>query len=277
MISCLLPAWCAAALIEEVVQIPVEVKNKHRRTYQQWITVTVFRDDAREKSPFMILNHGRAVNANGRAKLGRARYSANSAYFTRQGFAVFVLTRIGYGVSGGADVEDTGVCNHKDYPPGYEAAVAQSVAVIDYAKSRRYVDENRGIVLGQSYGGTTAVALAAKKIDGVLGAVNFAGGGGGNPETRPGNPCAEPQLRDLFANYGKTARAPTLWLYSENDRYWGPDYPQRWFAAFRAAGGVGKFAQLAAYGKDGHGSFTSNPNAWKPHFEAFIQSIGFAD
>ena len=82
-------------------------------------------------------------------------------------------------------------------------------------------------------------------------------------------------LGKLFAGYGKTARIPTLWLYSENDQYFGKDHPQQWFKGFVAAGGEGKFVQLPAHGKDGHGSFTSNPRAWKPAFEEFLRGNGF--
>jgi dienelactone hydrolase len=274
-------AWLCAfdaqgALVEETVQIPVEVKGVSWIAHRQSITLTIFRDDGLGKSPFLILNHGRAVNASGREKLGRARYSENSAYFVGKGFAVFVPTRVGYGVTGGPDVEDTGACNRKNYLPAFEAAAAQSIAVIEYAKSKSYVDGNRGIVLGQSFGGATAVALAARNIDGVLGAINFAGGGGGNPDTSPGNPCAEYLLRELFADYGKKARTPMLWLYSQNDKYFGNEYPPLWCDAFKKEGGVAQYVQLPAHGKDGHGSFTSNPNAWKPHVEPFLKSIGFS-
>lgn len=264
------------ALVEEIVQIPVEVTDMHWRTHRQSMTLTIFRDDGSPKSPFLILNHGRAVSVSGRAKMERARYSAVSAYFVGKGFTVFVPTRIGYGVTGGPDVENSGACDRKNYLPGYEAAAAQSMAAVEYAKSRGDVDANRGIVLGQSFGGVIAVALAARNIGGVLGAINFAGGGGGDPETRPGEPCSEYHLKELFADYGKKARTPMLWLYSQNDRYFGSEYPPRWFDAFKKQGGVAQYVQLPAHGKDGHGSFTSNPNAWKPHVEEFLKSIGFS-
>ncbi|MEW6334974.1 MAG: alpha/beta fold hydrolase [Thermodesulfobacteriota bacterium] len=264
------------ALVEEIAQVPVEVTDMHWRTHRQTITLTVFRDDSPGKSPFLILHHGRAVSPSGRAKLERARYAAISSYFVGKGFAVFVPTRIGYGATGGPDVEYSGACDRKNYVPGYEAGADQSLAVIEYAKSRSYVDAHRGIVLGQSFGGVIAVALAARNIGGVLGAINFAGGGGGDPETRPGEPCSEYQLKELFADYGKKARTPMLWLYSENDRYFGSEYPPRWFDAFKKQGGVAQYIQLPAHGKDGHGSFTSNPNAWKPHVKEFLKSLGLS-
>ena len=263
-----------AALHEDIVQITVEVLDEHRNVHQQGITVTIFRDDTREKSPFLILNHGRAGTAEERLKLGRARYVANAQYFVTRGFAVFVPTRVGYGVSGGPDVEDTGACNNRDYPRGFEAAAAQSLAVLAYAKRQPYVDGTRGALIGQSFGGATTVALAAKNLDGVKAAINFAGGSGGNPTGRPENPCSPALLGRTYAEYGKTAKSPTLWLYSENDRYWGKVYPQEWFARYTGQGGIAQFIQLPPSGRDGHSSFTANPAAWKPHVESFMKSVG---
>lgn len=260
----------SAAPVEEVVQIPVEVADRFGRTHQQAITVTIFRDDAREQSPWLLINHGRSGTAEGRAQLGRARYSANSAYFVHLGFAVFVPTRMGYGITGGPDVENTGPCEQRDHARGFAAAAAQSVAVIAFARMRPYVTSAPGVIVGQSYGGATATALAARNLEGVAAALNFAGGSGGNPRTRPGNPCSEAALAQVFADYGRTARTPMLWLYSENDRFWGPEHPKHWFERFTASGGRAEYIQLPAVGDDGHGSFTRNAAAWKPHVERFL-------
>lgn len=143
--------------------------------------------------------------------------------------------------------------------------------MIDYAKSLGYVDPTGGLVVGQSYGGTTAIALAAKAVPGVMGAVNFAGGGGGNPRVHPQRPCREDMLAELFADYGRTARMPTLWLYSENDMYFGARLPKGWFDGFVRRGGQGRFVTLPPHGEDGHSSFTRNPEAWRPHFERFLR------
>jgi dienelactone hydrolase len=265
-----------AALVEEIVQVPVEARDRAGRPHRQAITLTVFRDDAREKSPFLLLNHGRAGTAADREKLGRARYTENARWLVGHGFAVFVPTRVGYGVTGGPDLENSGACNRKDFLPGFEAAVAQSLAVLEYAKARPYVDATSGVLVGQSYGGATTVALAAKNIDGVKGAINFAGGSGGDPLKRPDSPCSEPLLAQALAGYGKTAKTPMLWLYSENDKYWGKDYPRNWFGDFTAQGGIARFVQLPAHGDNGHGSFSSNPGAWRPHVDEFLVSLGFA-
>jgi dienelactone hydrolase len=265
-----------AAVVEEVVQLPVSIKDAAGGERRYDMTLTVFRDDARDKSPFLILNHGRAGTAAARARLGRARYRANSGYFVDRGFAVFVPTRLGYGVSGGPDLEDSGPCERRDFAPGFEAAADQSAAVIDYAKAQAFVDPNRGLLVGQSYGGATTLAIMARNIEGILGGINFAGGSGGRPERRPGDPCSPAELGRVLAGYGASIRRPTLWLYAQNDLYWGPSQPRRWFEGFRAAGGAGAFVRLPAYGSDGHASFVAHPSAWRPHVEGFMSSLGLS-
>jgi dienelactone hydrolase len=268
----------AAKIVEEVIDLPVEVKDMYGHTFKQTIKVTLFFENTKSSlSPFIVLNHGRSAYDAGRAKMGRARYTEQAKYFVSKGFVVLVPTRVGYGVSGGEDVEYSGKCEFRDYPPAYEAAAQQTLRVIEYAKTLVYVNPKIGIVIGQSFGGATAIAIAAKNPPEILAAINFAGGGGGNPDTRPQNPCSESMLKKLFANYGITARIPTLWLYSENDKYFGTGKPHDWFNAFTENGGKGKFVRLpplpAELGPDGHATFTRNPSVWRPHVEEFIRSL----
>jgi dienelactone hydrolase len=267
------PDAARAAIIEETVDLPVVVTTGRGDVVERRIMVTIVRDDTVARAPFLLLNHGRAVDSAGRASLTPAiTYHANARYLVGRGFAVFIPVRIGYGASGGPDIENGGACAAKQFPPVYEAAAEQGLAVIAFAKKQRYVDPARGVVVGQSFGGATAIALASKNVAGVLAAVNFAGGGGGDPDTRPENPCGGDRMARLFASYGATSRIPTLWLYSTNDRYWGPTWPHTWFDAFVARGGSGRFVELPPYKSNGHPSFIGNPGAWKPQFEAFLQS-----
>lgn len=265
----------AAALVEEVIDVPVRVKTISAREVSQSIVVTVFRDDSRDKAPYLVLNHGRPANSAQFAKMGRQRYADNSRYFVELGFVVLVPTRAGYGESGGeVDVEYSGPCNNRNFA-GVAAAMAdQTVAIIKTARELPYVDLTRGMVAGQSFGGMATMALSARPLPGLLGAANFAGGGGGNPATRPGDPCSSARLTELYRSLGGQSRVPTLWLYSENDQFWGEELPREWFAAFTGAGGRGRFVPLPPYKNDGHGIFSGNPAAWKPAFEQFVREIG---
>jgi len=264
-----------AAIVEDILDVPVSVRTIYGQEVSQTIKVTVFRDAQRAKAPYLILNHGRPASADGFASMKRQRYSENSRYFVSRGFVVFVPTRIGYGDSGGPDVEYSGRCDSREFAPAFSVAADQTVAIQRMASSLPYVDASRGIAVGQSFGGMTSIAVAARGLPGLAGAVNFAGGSGGSPRDRPENPCSASRLAELYKDYGATTKVPTLWLYSRNDRYWGADLPRKWFDGFVRAGGNARFVQLPPFRDDGHGIFSGNPGAWKPAFEEYVRSIGF--
>lgn len=268
-------AACAQEVAERVVRIPVKVTNAYGKVIERDITVTIFEVSGRAMYPLLVLNHGRPADDAGRVKMGRVRYSEVSRWFASLGYSVWVPTRIGYGVSRtDEDPEYTGTCNRKRYEPGYAVAAEQTLQVIEQAKRNAGIDGRRVVVVGQSFGGTTSVALAARNPPGLAAAINFAGGGGGNPETRPGEPCAPELLRDLFEGYGKTSRVPTLWVYTENDKWMGSRYTKTWFEAFRSNGGIGEFVMHPPHGEDGHSLFTRGFALWRPIVERFLGGIG---
>lgn len=275
------PASTQAVVTETILRLPAQVRDAYGKGIEHDIVVTVFSpapvgDAAAPVAPrpLAILLHGRAPQASQRASFGRATYRTTAHWLVTQGFIVGVPTRIGYGVTGGDDVEETGGCETKNYPPGYQAAADQALVALRALQLRPDADREHAVVIGQSYGGATAIALAAMNPPGVVAAINFAGGGGGNPETRPGRPCAPQRLERMFARYGETARMPTLWIYTENDLYMGPDYPREWHQAFARAGGTGAFVQLPPFGKDGHTLFSQGPEIWRPLVLRFLQQQG---
>ena len=270
----LLLAWSVAqsAVVEEVIDMPIHVKNRFGLGDPQTMKVVIWRDDAvATPQPFVVLNHGRSNQ--GRTTMQLARYPAQSKYFVAKGFAVFVPTRVGYGPTGGPDVDDEESCNNPQYSYAFDVASFQVQKVVELAKTMGYVNGEKGIVVGLSYGGATAIAAAARGIPGVVGAINFAGGGGGRPSTSPMNPCRTDLLEGVFAGYGKTASVPTIWLYSENDQYFGTKFPKRWTDAFVKNGGKAEFVELPPFGQDGHASFVTNMKVWKPFVDRFLQTL----
>jgi len=277
LLFALLAPWLAAAhaseITERVVKVPVKFDDMYRKTIAREITVTVFEERGRAPYPLLVLNHGRAINQAGRQRYGRVRLSEASKYFASLGYSVWVPTRIGYGVSGtDEDPEYSGECGNKDYPPAYAAATEQALQVIDYAGRQPGIDGSRIVAVGQSFGGSMSIALASRPPQGLLAAINFAGGGGGNPDTRPGNPCEPYKLAEMFAGYGRSSRIPTLWIYTENDRYAGPRHTRQWYEVFRAQGGVGEFVLLPPFGDDGHMLFSRGFAIWKPIVDGFLRA-----
>ncbi|MGC4062543.1 MAG: dienelactone hydrolase family protein [Aquabacterium sp.] len=271
-----LTVGCAhAKIVEDIVDVPVTVRGSARQEVSQSIKLTIFRDDSVGKAPYLVLNHGRPADVADFPKMGRQRFSANSRYFVSLGFVVLVPTRVGYGEMGGPDVEYSGQCNRKNFAPAVTAAADQTIQILQAASKLAFVDVSRGLVVGQSFGGLTAISLASRDVPGLKGAVNFSGGSGGNPVERPEHPCSPDELTRVYERYGKEAKVPTLWLYSENDQFWGPALPRQWFDGYTSAGGKGRFIPLPSYQDNGHGIFTGNPDAWKAAFEAFAHSVGF--
>ena len=267
-----------ARIIEEIIEVPVSVSNSNfsnNPKFEQKITVTIWRDDSVKKSPYLLFSHGRAGTDQERGKFGRSSEKRNSEYFVSKGFAVILPTRIGYGVSGGPDADYSGACGNKNYLEARKVAIDQSKQVLNHVFDFSYIDRTKGIVVGQSVGGFTTIGLSAENIPGLKGAINFAGGDGGDPIKSAEKPCGDYLIKDTFVNYGASNKAPTLWLYSVNDKFWGEQLPKDWFAAFQKAGGKGQFISLPAYKEDGHSIFRGDLNAWKNDFEKFIKEIGF--
>ena len=267
-----------ARIIEEIIEVPVSVSNSNFTNspkFEQKITVTIWRDDAIKKAPYLLFSHGRAGTDQERAKFGRSSEKRNSEYFVSKGFTVILPTRMGYGVTGGPDTDYSGACSSKNYLEARKAAIDQSKQVLNHVLDFSYIDKSKGIVVGQSVGGFTTIGLSAENVPGLKGAINFAGGDGGDPKQFPERPCSEHLIKDTFAKYGALNKVPTLWLYSVNDKFWGEQLPKDWFAAFQKAGGKGQFISLPAYKEDGHSIFRGDLNAWKNGFEKFIKEVGF--
>jgi len=268
-----------ARIIEEIIEVPVSVSNSNftnNPKFEQKITVTIWRDDSIKKAPYLLFSHGRAGTDQERGKFGRSSERRNSEYFVSKGFTVILPTRIGYGISGGPDAEFSGgSCQNRNYAESVKVVADQSKQVLNHVFDFSYIDRSKGIVVGQSAGGISSIGLSAENISGLKGAINFAGGNGGDPVNQSGKPCAEFALKETFTKYGAGNKVPTLWLYSVNDKYWGEQLPKDWFAAFEKAGGKGKFISLPAYKEDGHSIFRGDLNAWKNDFEKFIKEIGF--
>jgi dienelactone hydrolase len=284
LVRILMAFACAAALappaqaklVEEVVAVPVSLRTAYGRSLQRNMVVTVFYDDAKPRPyPVAVIGHGRAGTAQGRVNVARARYEENARWLAQLGFIVAIPTRVGYGETGGEDVETApGNCDGRDYRPGFAAAADQLQAALAMLRARPDAAQDRGVVMGQSFGGAATVALAARNPPGIQLALNFAGGAGADPVGAPERPCSPAQLQRAFALYGTTARIPTLWLYTENDRSFGQRYPREWFESFRGVGGRGEFVVLPALGDDGHRAFTEAPHSWQPQVLDAMRQLG---
>jgi pimeloyl-ACP methyl ester carboxylesterase len=69
------------------------------------------------------------------------------------------------------------------------------------------------------------------------------------------------------------ARVPALFVYSVNDRFFGPDLAKRMHEAYVRSGGNAEFVAAPATGLDGHGYFARRMDDWSPRVEAFLKKV----
>jgi hypothetical protein len=122
----------------------------------------------------------------------------------------------------------------------------------------------------------TAAFVATKPQESVVAYINFAGGVGGNPTLSPGRSCSPDRVGDFFASLGANTNLPNLWIYAENDLFWGSQAPKDWHAAFTATSkGPTTFAMTSpVVGSDGHSLIFVGKEHWQPHVETFLSRLG---
>lgn len=280
-LAALLALTCAASraadqlapdLGEKIVKLPVTLPDGSRQS----MTLTVFRPSQPGPHPLALISHGRSPSKDERAKLPRQRQETAARYFVRKGFVVLVPTRIGYGDSAARlDPENMGACQHPNYRSALTPQINEIQAALDYGRKLPDVDPSRIVLMGVSVGGMGVVAAAAHNPPGVVTAINFAGGHGGNPQAHGGAPCDPEQLRRAYAEFGQHARMPMLWLYARNDSFFGPAYSQAWAKAYRDAGGKLDFRLLPPYSDDGHKLYSQGTDIWMPQVDAYLAKFGF--
>jgi dienelactone hydrolase len=269
------PAQLAADLNEAIAKVKVTVQPIFGDPRSGEMIVSHFKPTGDGPFPAVVMQHGRGTD---RATPGRWRYLNIVRYWTRRGFAVFVPTRLGYGETGlEPDPEETGSCNAKRYEIAAASVSVQARAAVEFAAAQSWVDKSKVILMGQSMGGFATIAAMEQKIPGVIAGINFAGGGGGDPVARRENPCGAFQLGNLFGNAGKAnaGTTPMLWVYAENDLYWGPSLPKKWHEAYVSAGGKAQLATLPPVGTDGHAMIGTGFALWRPVVDQFIATLGF--
>lgn len=240
------------------------------------IVVTSFRPDGKGPFPWIVLSHGTAPNVEANRALGRYRPLNPVREWVRRGYAVLVPVRRGYGASGGEHFGDAyGSCSRPDFRRAGEGAALDLLATVDWAKGQPDLDAKRWLLIGQSAGGFASIHAASKRPDGLVAVLAFSPGRGGDPDKRPGEPCASDRMADLFASIAPHVAVPVLWFYAGNDEYIGPRVQKLWFESFRSAGGRGELVTVPTFReRRGHGVFPSSAGTpiWTAAVSSFFRS-----
>jgi len=251
-------------LVQEEIRIPAGRYS---------IAATILRPEGAGPFGAVILNHGTPGSASGRASESAELLIHSAAVFARRGYVVVLPLRRGFGATGGDFAEDPGTCANPDYRKGEQAAAEDVMAAYEYARARPYVDGNRMILAGQSAGGIVSMyAAGTRNPQGLVAVLSFAAGRGGNPDFRPGVPCAVEPVARLLESVGKNVKAPVLLHYAENDLYFNAQTSRHWYERFAASGARAEYVLQPAFGRDGHYIFseTLGVRYWLPAVEQFL-------
>jgi dienelactone hydrolase len=257
-------------LVQEEVRIPA-ANGRYS------IAATILRPEGAGPYGAVVLNHGTPGSASGRAKESADLLIQSAAVFARRGYVVVLPLRRGFGATGGEFAEDPGTCANPDYRKGEQNASDDVMAAYDFTRALPYVDGSRMILAGQSAGGIVSMVTAGtRNPEGLVAVLSFAAGRGGNPDFRPGVPCAIEPVAQLLESVGRNVRVPVLLHYAENDLYFNARTSRLWFERFSAAGARAEYVLQPAFGRDGHYIFseTLGVRYWLPAVEQFLGKHG---
>ncbi|UGY15754.1 alpha/beta hydrolase [Bradyrhizobium septentrionale] len=238
----LLPGLIAAPML-----LPVRISGK-----DMTLDSYVIRPDRPGRFPLVIMTHGTPGGGEGFfdriARRTPISFNVAAVALAQRGYATLSIMRRGFGRSGGGYSE--GLPAPCDYTSGVRIGADDVIAALAVARNEPWVDADHILLFGHSTGGLTMLAAAERNPAGVVGILNF--DGGYHSFAGPGQPCGADRLVDTAATLGRTVHVPALWLYAENDQFYGPDLARQMFAAYTSGGAPARLQILPPFGKNGH-------------------------
>lgn len=235
----------------------------------------LFRPKGEGPFPLALINHGSSEDARERKRQRLAEFPYLSHWLVERGYAVLLPQRPGHGATGGSYIEGQGWCGGPDYVAAAQGTALSIAAAYRYMHEQDFIAASGTIVIGNSAGGWGGLAFAGDAPAGVAGVVNFVGGRGGRDQNRANNNCAPDRLVEAAGALGAASKLPTLWLYAENDTFFGPELSRRMAEAFAAAGGRAEYHLLPPVRGDGHALMSTEGDeaSWAPVLAKFLTRL----
>jgi dienelactone hydrolase len=274
--------WLALglAIVAEAAPSPLAVENSFLSVDIDGkpfrLQAMIVKEAARTgRLPVALITHGQSNDLAERLKVDPASYIFVAREFARRGWLAVVVARRGFGKSTGSSPYALQACRRGDYGATFKPQIDDMAAALQAVARRADADANRVVGFGTSVGGVVMLGLAARAPQGLRAVVNMSGGALSFPA--PGADqsasCWPEHLPPLFAEYAKTSRVPTLWLYAENDSFFPADYVRQLQAAYVAAGGLSDFYLFPPLKGDGHNLYSLHDGMqhWIPTLDAFLR------
>jgi dienelactone hydrolase len=224
--------------------------------------------------PIALITHGKNPTAAENQALRAELMQPQARDLAARGWLAVVVIRRGYGLSDGLPGVSRGApymsCENSDLVRGFDVEADDLDGALQALKARPDADASRVIAIGQSLGGGTVLAFAARRPAGLLGVVNLSGGvlrSAGN------GICDHADLVAAMGTFGSRTTVPTLWLYAENDSLFPPALAKSMHAAYVRAGGRAELRMFPPVLGDGHALYMdfSARVKWLRALDAFMQ------
>jgi dienelactone hydrolase len=254
----------------ETIWIPTTETTLLGHTRELRLETFLYRPPTPSRVPVLIFNHG--STGGGRVPPTATiyyRYPEVARFFVDRGFAVVIPMRRGRGASGGEYLERY-ECDRAILSAGIDRGIDDVQAAISFVSSQPWADMDRWILGGMSRGGLLSVVYSSRRAMTAKGVINFAGGW-----TIERCDNATRVNTEAFAGAGRAGSVPMLWLYSENDRNYGPAAVRAYHRAFTDAGGTADLQLFPPIGHDGHILLPPAVHVWQTPVADFLARLGF--
>ena len=254
-------------LSRQALQLEISAPDGVSRT----VEAMVIRPDGPGPYPLVLITHGTNRLAETFPQERPQLYTNPALVFAQRGYASVVVMRLGFGNSSPSFSEAMGSCENRDYLSPSRVAATEVLGALSVLQKQSWIDPTRVILLGHSTGGLADIAASASNPSGVQGVISFAGGNGSASRDYV---CHPERLIEADRVFGQTAKIPSLWIYSANDHFFGPELATQMFDAYRAGGAPASLFQAPAYGNEGH-SFIWAPDGagWWPTVSTFLEAL----
>jgi dienelactone hydrolase len=255
-------------LVREPLRLYVTLPDGSHTELEALLT----RPDRPGRFPLVMINHGTGRTAIDVVHLAPEAYSGPAVVFAQHGYAAVVVNRRGYGLSSSAPSDiDAGPCGDRNYARFGHLSSIDVLAALAALQSEPWTDPNYAVLVGHSSGGLAVLAAAANLPSAVAGIISFSGAFGSLGEN---SVCQPERLIGAMREFGANVHIPSMWIYAENDHFFGPALARQMFDAFTANGAPAAFDAAPPFGRDGHLLiFTAAPALWWPRVATFLDQL----
>lgn len=252
----------------ETIWIPLSERGLLGGTRERRLEATLYRPAGAGPSPLLVFNHG--STGRGRGSPTETLTDPETArFFVERGWTVLMPMRRGRGASEGEYLErydcDAGILS-----AGLDRGIEDLDAVMTYVARQPWADPARLLLGGMSRGGLLSIVYASVRSTPARGVINLAGGWTVEAcDRRIGF------HERVLGEAGRSVKLPMLWLYSENDRNYGPSAVRSYHAAFTRAGGTAELQMFPPIGHDGHILLPRHPGVWESAVDRYLTRVGF--